>query len=62
MLVTGCGDMKVRVYYIPTSSDSPLKVFTGNTKFNLVIANHCLQFKNPFEHDTLFYRGKSLVT
>ena len=62
MLVTGCGDMKVRVYYIPTSSDSPLKVFTGNTKFIFVIENHCLQFKNPFEHDTLFCRGKFFVT
>ncbi|XP_071125109.1 WD repeat-containing protein 17-like [Mytilus edulis] len=31
MLATGCGDMKVRVYYIPTTADAPLKVFTGHT-------------------------------
>ncbi|XP_072171647.1 WD repeat-containing protein 17-like [Diadema setosum] len=31
MLATGCGDGAVRIYYIATSSDQPLKSFTGHT-------------------------------
>ncbi|KAK6173871.1 hypothetical protein SNE40_017251 [Patella caerulea] len=31
MLATGCEDKKVRVYYITSSSDQPLKVFSGHT-------------------------------
>ncbi|XP_060780872.1 WD repeat-containing protein 17 isoform X1 [Neoarius graeffei] len=31
MIATGCEDKNVRVYYLATSSDQPLKVFTGHT-------------------------------
>ncbi|XP_077865679.1 WD repeat-containing protein 17-like [Saccoglossus kowalevskii] len=31
MIATGCEDGNVRVYYIATTSDQPLKVFTGHT-------------------------------
>ncbi|XP_043560687.1 WD repeat-containing protein 17 isoform X4 [Chiloscyllium plagiosum] len=31
MIATGCEDKSVRVYYLATSSDQPLKVFTGHT-------------------------------
>uniref|UniRef100_A0A8C5PQP5 WD repeat domain 17 n=2 Tax=Leptobrachium leishanense TaxID=445787 RepID=A0A8C5PQP5_9ANUR len=31
MIATGCEDKNVRVYYVATSSDQPLKVFTGHT-------------------------------
>lgn len=31
MLATGCEDGGVRVYYVATSSDQPLKVFSGHT-------------------------------
>ena len=31
MLATGCGDGVVRVFYIATSSDQPLKTFAGHT-------------------------------
>ncbi|MBN3284063.1 WDR17 protein, partial [Polyodon spathula] len=31
MIATGCEDTNVRVYYLATSSDQPLKVFTGHT-------------------------------
>ncbi|XP_053441219.1 WD repeat-containing protein 17 isoform X2 [Nycticebus coucang] len=31
MIATGCEDKNVRVYYIATSSDQPLKVFSGHT-------------------------------
>ena len=31
MLATGCEDKNVRVYYTATSSEHPLKVFTGHT-------------------------------
>ncbi|XP_013855536.1 WD repeat-containing protein 17 [Austrofundulus limnaeus] len=30
MIATGCEDKNVRVYYLATSSDQPLKVFTGH--------------------------------
>ncbi|XP_014826293.1 PREDICTED: WD repeat-containing protein 17 isoform X1 [Poecilia mexicana] len=30
MIATGCEDRNVRVYYLATSSDQPLKVFTGH--------------------------------
>ena len=29
MLATGCGDKNVRVYYAATSTDQPMKVFSG---------------------------------
>ena len=28
-LATGCGDKNVRVYYAATSTDQPMKVFSG---------------------------------
>ncbi|KAJ6668643.1 hypothetical protein lerEdw1_012125 [Lerista edwardsae] len=31
MIATGCEDKNVRVYYLATSSDQPLKVFSGHT-------------------------------
>uniref|UniRef100_A0A8C0L9Q0 WD repeat domain 17 n=1 Tax=Canis lupus dingo TaxID=286419 RepID=A0A8C0L9Q0_CANLU len=31
MIATGCEDKNVRVYYVATSSDQPLKVFSGHT-------------------------------
>uniref|UniRef100_A0A5F4W4L7 WD repeat domain 17 n=1 Tax=Callithrix jacchus TaxID=9483 RepID=A0A5F4W4L7_CALJA len=31
MIATGCEDTNVRVYYVATSSDQPLKVFSGHT-------------------------------
>ncbi|KAM7111640.1 WD repeat-containing protein 17 isoform 2-T2 [Molossus nigricans] len=31
MIATGCEDRSVRVYYVATSSDQPLKVFSGHT-------------------------------
>ncbi|NXC33740.1 WDR17 protein, partial [Campylorhamphus procurvoides] len=31
MIATGCEDKNVRVYYLATSSDQPLKVFAGHT-------------------------------
>ncbi|XP_077158538.1 WD repeat-containing protein 17 isoform X2 [Paroedura picta] len=31
MIATGCEDRNVRVYYLATSSDQPLKVFSGHT-------------------------------
>lgn len=31
MIATGCEDKNVRVYYLATSSDQPLKVFTGHS-------------------------------
>ncbi|XP_044537602.1 WD repeat-containing protein 17 [Gracilinanus agilis] len=31
MIATGCEDKNVRVYYLATNSDQPLKVFTGHT-------------------------------
>eukprot|EP00057_Strongylocentrotus_purpuratus_P025354 XP_011679828.1 PREDICTED: WD repeat-containing protein 17 [Strongylocentrotus purpuratus] len=31
MIATGCGDGKVRVYYIATANDQPLKTFPGHT-------------------------------
>ncbi|XP_069796992.1 WD repeat-containing protein 17 [Narcine bancroftii] len=31
MIATGCEDKNVRVYYLATSSDQPLKIFTGHT-------------------------------
>lgn len=31
MIATGCEDKNVRVYYLATSSNQPLKVFTGHT-------------------------------
>ncbi|XP_028646991.2 WD repeat-containing protein 17 isoform X1 [Erpetoichthys calabaricus] len=31
MIATGCEDKNVRVYYLATSSEQPLKVFTGHT-------------------------------
>ena len=31
MLATGCEDGNVRVYYIATATDHPLKVFTGHS-------------------------------
>nr|XP_032812535.1 WD repeat-containing protein 17 isoform X1 [Petromyzon marinus] len=31
MIATGCEDRSVRVYYLATSSEQPLKVFTGHT-------------------------------
>uniref|UniRef100_A0A8C5S7X5 Gem-associated protein 5 TPR domain-containing protein n=1 Tax=Laticauda laticaudata TaxID=8630 RepID=A0A8C5S7X5_LATLA len=31
MIATGCEDKHVRVYYLATSSDQPLKVFSGHT-------------------------------
>ncbi|XP_054421802.1 WD repeat-containing protein 17 isoform X2 [Pteronotus mesoamericanus] len=31
MIATGCEDKDVRVYYVATSSDQPLKVFSGHT-------------------------------
>lgn len=30
MIATGCEDKNVRVYYLATSSEQPLKVFTGH--------------------------------
>lgn len=30
MIATGCEDKNVRVYYLATSSDQPLKVFSGH--------------------------------
>uniref|UniRef100_A0A4X1VX56 WD repeat domain 17 n=1 Tax=Sus scrofa TaxID=9823 RepID=A0A4X1VX56_PIG len=32
MIATGCEDKNVRVYYMATSSDQPLKVFSGHTE------------------------------
>eukprot|EP00069_Balaena_mysticetus_P001974 bmy_03968T0 len=32
MIATGCEDKNVRVYYVATSSDQPLKVFSGHTE------------------------------
>ncbi|XP_064333655.1 WD repeat-containing protein 17 isoform X1 [Camelus dromedarius] len=32
MIATGCEDRNVRVYYVATSSDQPLKVFSGHTE------------------------------
>ena len=32
MIATGCEDKCVRVYYLATTTDQPLKVFTGNHK------------------------------
>ncbi|KAM9043586.1 WD repeat-containing protein 17 isoform 4-T5 [Megaptera novaeangliae] len=32
MIATGCEDKNVRVYYVTTSSDQPLKVFSGHTE------------------------------
>ncbi|XP_019507276.1 PREDICTED: WD repeat-containing protein 17 [Hipposideros armiger] len=31
MIATGCEDKNVRVYYVATSSDQPLKIFSGHT-------------------------------
>lgn len=31
MIATGCEDKDVRVYYVATSSEQPLKVFSGHT-------------------------------
>ncbi|XP_016074649.1 PREDICTED: WD repeat-containing protein 17 [Miniopterus natalensis] len=31
MIATGCEDRSIRVYYVATSSDQPLKVFSGHT-------------------------------
>ena len=33
MLATGCEDKCVRIYYLATNSDQPLKVFTGKLPF-----------------------------
>lgn len=45
MLATGCEDKNVRVYYLPASTDMPLKVFTGK---NLVIYLSNCPFFPPF--------------
>jgi hypothetical protein len=48
MLATGCDDKRVRIYYLATATDQPLKIFSGKTVNgiqSLIILNHCDVFK-----------------
>ena len=47
MLATGCEDKNIRVYYLTTSNDQPLKVFTGNSDKIQLNGKSCNIFSSP---------------
>ena len=58
MIATGCEDKNVRVFYLATTSDQPLKVFSGESKSQL---GQTTGFNLIVPYSILYYRGIDLL-
>ena len=54
MIATGCGDKNIRIYYLATSSENPLKVYTGEN-FIIIIMLVCWKTDKIYRNNLILF-------